>query len=287
MARTNGHAPSSDPKSLFSKLSSFGQKLSSEAKPADVHHLRTTTRRLETLMSAHDDALGGSAGKLPKQLKRLRRKAGKVRDFDVQMDALRAISVDSITRDKARLMAQLGQERQKREKKLLSVVAQEFDGTMRKRVRKAEDQLSSASGQATPDYTMLALDKFAVIAEEYAVLDENNLHPFRIALKRVRYLAELGNGPNAETVVAECKRVQDAVGDWHDMVMLADRAERLFSKKRSPLISVLRTTQNTKFTNALRTSADAGKKLLQLRTALRPAPRQQLIEESGMVALAS
>jgi CHAD domain-containing protein len=281
------HTGPSTPKSLFAKLSSLGRKLSSQAKPDDVHHLRTTARRLETLITAHDDALGGRSDKLAKQLARLRRKAGKVRDFDVQMDALRAISLDSDSRDKARLISELESERAESEKKLLSVVAQEFGATMRKRVRKAQDQLSSADPGESPDYVSLALDKFAVIAEEYAVLDENNLHAFRIAVKRVRYLAELGDTDTAKTVVAECKRVQDTIGDWHDLVMLLGRAERLFVGRRSPLVSVLRTTRDTKFTVALRTSTEVARKLLQLRNEARRPPRKQPSGETQMIAIAS
>ena len=287
MPHRNGHTHLSTPKSLFQKLAGLERKFSTEAKPADVHHLRTTSRRLETLLTAHEDQLGGVADKVVKQLGRLRRKAGRVRDFDVQTDALRAISIESIARDKARLISDLESSRQKREKKLLSVVAQELDSTMRKRMQKAEVQLSQLSNEQPVDYSMLALDKFSVLADKYPVLTEDNLHPFRIALKRVRYLAELGKNGAAATVVSECKRAQDSIGDWHDMVMLTNRAERLFAKKRAPIIAVLRTNRSTKLAEAFRTSVDVRQKLLKLHAERCKSSRPELVPESWMIAAAS
>jgi CHAD domain-containing protein len=285
--RTKGPLQLSAAKSLFNKLTRTGRKLSSEAKPEDVHQLRTTCRRLETLLTAHEDQLGGAADKLVKQLAHLRRKAGHVRDFDVQMNALRAIHVECITRDKARLMRDLDRERQKHARKLVSVVEQEFGGTMRKRSQKALEQLSTIpAATPPPDHAGLALERLAAVANEYVVLDEDNLHAFRIALKRVRYLAELGATGNAATVVAECKRAQDAIGEWHDLVMLAERAQRLFPKGQSPLAAVLRTARSAKLTEAFRASADVKQNLLQLRAAPRPAPGPELVSPSRMTAVA-
>lgn len=286
MPGTKGTSHPSDPKSLFQKLSQFGRKLSSKASPDDVHQLRTTSRRIETIIMSHQDQLSGTA-KLIKQLGRLRRKAGKVRDFDVQMDALRAITVESITRDKARLTTELERVRGKREKKLLATVAKEFDNTLQKRIGKVETQLATVSTQNRPDYAALALDKFADIANEYTVLNEDNLHPFRIACKRVRYLAELGDTREASTIVVECRRAQDAIGTWHDAVMLTQRAERLFSKNRSPLVAVLYTTQSAKLTDAFRIAAEVKKKLQQFRASMRPGPHLEPVPQSQMRAVAS
>src|SRR5437868_9129497 len=51
-----------------------------EPRPRAVHLLRTTIRRIETLLA--EEAPRGAARKLRKQLDRLRRRAGKVRDVD-------------------------------------------------------------------------------------------------------------------------------------------------------------------------------------------------------------
>ena len=89
---------------LFDKLLRISRR-SSGAKPETVHQLRTTIRRVETLLATTLPALGRKEQKLLKQLDRLRRRAGKVRDLDVQIQALRSLRLESITRDRARVMA--------------------------------------------------------------------------------------------------------------------------------------------------------------------------------------
>lgn len=201
----------------------------------------------------------------------MRRRAGKVRDYDVQMDALHGIAIESITREKARLMAELERGREKQERKLIARVADEFDSTFRKRAKKVEEQLTELNRAGDIPYGMLALEKFAVVANDYAVINEDNLHDFRIACKHVRYIAELGQTPEAVTVTSECKRVQDAIGEWHDFVMLNKRAARLFAA-RSPLIAALRTIESAKLAEALRMTGEVKRKLSQLRSEMRPGP---------------
>ncbi len=283
MAKDGTSGNSSSVSSLFQKLSTVERKLSSTAKPQDVHHLRTTCRRIETLISVHEEKLGGAKA-LVKRLARIRRRAGKVRDYDVQMDALRGIAIESITREKARLMAELERGREKQERKLVARVAEEFDSSFRKRAKKIEGELVELNGSGTPPYGMLALDKFAVVANDYATINEDNLHDFRIACKHVRYVAELGQTPEAVTVTSECKRVQDAIGEWHDFMVLTKRASRLFAG-RSALVAALRTIESAKLAEALRVTAEVKRKLEQLRSEMRPGPARadapQLIVAAG------
>jgi len=87
---------------LFEKLQQVS-RLSSGARPEVVHQLRTTIRRIETVVGARPEP-GRNEKKLLKQLRRLRRRAGKVRDLDVQIEALRSLGLEGITRDRARVM---------------------------------------------------------------------------------------------------------------------------------------------------------------------------------------
>src|SRR5689334_6522198 len=73
-----------------------------KAKPRDVHHLRTTIRRFETLLPEREDDAPRAERKLRKQLERIRKRAGKVRDADVHLQALatlkRAVEGDEYER---------------------------------------------------------------------------------------------------------------------------------------------------------------------------------------------
>ncbi len=273
---------------LFQRLLRIGRKLHSGAGAEDVHQLRTTARRIETFLAAHEDRLGGAAGKLARQMARLRRRAGRVRDLDVQMQLLRGVTVESITRERSRLMLDLERSRAKREKKMTAVLEREFTDALRKRMRKISEQLPLlTSAPEAEEYEIQALDIFAAVANDFAVLDETNLHDFRIACKGVRYTAELGEGPDAAKVVSECKRLQNTIGDWHDTVMLTKRAERLFSSTRSPLAAVLRTLRTAKLTDALRTAAEVKRNLLQLRREKQPQRRPQAVHSPSVKAAAS
>jgi len=74
-------------KSVVEKLNRQLPKLASKPQPKNVHQFRTHTRRLEAVLEEVAPEFGRNEKKLLKQLARLRRKAGRVRDLDVQVAA--------------------------------------------------------------------------------------------------------------------------------------------------------------------------------------------------------
>ncbi len=239
---------------LFQKLAAVTRQVERKAAPERVHQLRTTVRRIETLTATH--GLGGHRGvsKFTKQLSRLRRRAGKVRDLDVQVAALRSVRIESGGRDKAILARHLVNARGKRERKLLAAIEDEISSGLRKRLeRTAKLVLKRAESGRRKDFTVQALNKFKQLVEGHAPLTEENLHEFRMDCKRIRYLAEMsGDAPDAEKIVAALKRVQDAIGEWHDWVTLVETAEKVIANPTSPLIAALRARRQSKFHEALR-----------------------------------
>ncbi len=208
-----------------------------------------------------------------KQLDRIRRRAGKVRDVDVQITALGSLRLESITRDKARVKRFLEKTRIKREQKLLTTCRDELQNGLQRRIERAATRLQEtpSTDRTQPElradrFVCSALEKFAALARERPVLNESNLHEFRMACKRVRYLAEMaGETPGGIAVIAELKRIQDAVGEWHDWLTLADTAEGLLPRPgQSPLIAALRASTRSRYLEALRTTADAKRNLLHM-----------------------
>jgi CHAD domain-containing protein len=61
------------------------------------------------------------------------------------------------------------------------------------------------------------------LAAALALPDDSGWHPFRIAIKELRYVAErlpAGDGPAGPLTVTEiCKRLQTPLGDWHDCIV--------------------------------------------------------------------
>jgi len=258
---------------LFEKLQQVS-RLSSGAGPEVVHQLRTTIRRIETVVGARPEP-GRNEKKLLKQLRRLRRRAGKVRDLDVQIEALRSLGLEGITRDRARVVSFLQQARAKQERKLQRSFQDEADSGLRKRLRRASDHLQQElpkPAELQPAQGRLlsaALDKFAAAVKRRPTLTEENLHAFRIDCKRARYLAEMaGEGPGVTEAIAQLKGIQDSIGAWHDWLTATATAKSVLSPTgQVPLLSALRTGTRAKYLEALRISAGAKRILLEMREA--------------------
>lgn len=266
---------------LFQRLSRAIHRLSERPLPENVHHFRTTVRRIETLLDTLVEEPGRSQRKLLKRLARLRRRAGKVRDLDVQMAALRSLKLGGEANRKARLMRRLTEERAVQERKLLASFDEDTLRSIRKRLLRVSEGLPQVStgesadatghtaGNAPFDPVELALNRFAQVSREHGAPSESTLHEYRMACKRIRYIAEMaGKDPRAKQVIAHLKAMQDAIGSWHDWDVLTRRAEKLFEGEETPpIVSALRNVTHAKLSEALRVSSESKRELLGL---LRP-----------------
>ena len=263
---------SSRTQALFDKLQRLSRP-SSSLKSETVHQLRTTIRRVETLFATIRRAPGRKEQKFLKRLCRLRRRAGRVRDLDVQIAALGGLGLESITRDRARVMSFLQKARAMQEKRLLRALQDEADAGLRKRLNRAFGRLQQefpkpAERKAAEDrFLAAALRKFTTVVKRHPTLTEGNLHDFRMDCKRARYLAEMaGEGPKAVAAIAQLKRIQDAIGNWHDWLTLTTTAESVLShSEQVPLLPALRASTRSRYLEALRITADAMRALLEMR----------------------
>ena len=56
---------------------------------------------------------------------------------------------------------------------------------------------------------------------------EDVLHQYRIPVKRARYAAEFApKSTEAAQFITQIKRLQDAIGDWHDWLTLTQTASK-------------------------------------------------------------
>ncbi len=256
---------------LFARLDKISRQITAKPTPEAVHQLRTTVRRVETLVAAN--STGAKHSKLLKQLKTLRRRGGKVRDVDVQVLALRSIRVGH-KREKLEVRHALEQLRKKRSRKLVKAIEDATGSGLRKRLKATAAALSAPQADAgSNDHAgalASALDKFANMATEYPPLSADNLHQFRMECKRIRYLAEIeSDHPAAEQVVNLFKRIQDAIGEWHDWVNLEQTAEEVLASPNSPLLAAVRAGKQAKFNEALRVTGDVKIRVLDLRAAIK------------------
>ena len=243
-------------RATFRKLSRQLAKLTEKPAPENVHKFRTSSRRVEVLVSDLADNRSGNDKKLLKLLGQLRKAAGRVRDLDVQSAALRSLKIPQEPARKSQLMRTLAEERGKREKKLAKSLDKRTVAEVRRRLKRSAASLSIPKNAAP---LTLARRKLNDLEMDPGNITERTLHQFRIVGKRARYIAELaGKSAEATHLIALLNHMQDVIGDWHDWVQLADRAEKLFGGVQdSALVAALRNITRAKFRQAVNTLTEA------------------------------
>lgn len=233
-------------KNLSRGLSSSLTRLAKEVTPKSVHHLRTTIRRVETLLASVPLDPSKKQQTSQKRLGALRRRAGKVRDFDVQLELLGAIANGSTATDRTALGEYLQRKREKQAQRLTAEIedvrASKFSSHMKSVFQKAA-QAPRPRASAGP--LVRALRQLSALGAEFLDhhdLKPNLLHDVRIKLKKVRYLAELGEESEEQrSFLTEMKAVQDALGTWHDWEELAATADKQFGDRANcPLLLEIR-----------------------------------------------
>jgi len=217
-----------------------------------VHKVRTQTRRIEAQLELLRLLKGlpkykAEARKVLRQLKKLRRAAGRVRDLDIAQQLIE----ESAAEQKAA--------EHKVEKQTGAHPLEKFRKRCRKGRKRAARKLEAMleKGQVKVSKTLEALMKALEPAEdrELAVMEleglveqhfkrthglmmqnpsTEQLHTVRKAAKVARYMAE--NAPDALTAARKAKRfeaVQEAGGAWHDWLDLAEAAADELGEKHA------------------------------------------------------
>ncbi len=260
---------------VFNKLHRLLKQVSNNPKPERVHHLRTSIRRIETLLTSSPNGQSKSSEKLLKQMAKIRKRAGEARDAEVLIGKLKSLNMDTIEQDKERVLRTMDKTRRKCLKKLSGALDSKTVAELRKRLARAREELLAASpaetrGKVVADPVAFSLERFALLTQEWPKITEQNLHGFRKECKHIRYVAELAEGkPQAKPVLVALKNIQDTAGDWHDWLTLREVAENTLSDgKRPVLIGVLRARTRSKLAEALRSTEEEKKKLLGMHAQL-------------------
>ena len=223
---------------LTADLSSSVAKLvEGKATPKSVHRLRTTIRRVESLVSYANPDLDKKLERTLEKMADLRKRAGKVRDLDVQAGLLKVLGNGSTAKDQKALAELLGKKREHQVNRLVSAARKVRESKFFARMERI-----AAESQTVPDGKNRPLApveearmQLAEMANDFSAqraLKISRLHEARLSLKRIRYLAELAEESNEQKdLIRELKIVQDAVGDWHDWQELTSTAEKRFSDR--------------------------------------------------------
>jgi CHAD domain-containing protein len=275
-----------------------------------VHHLRTGTRRVEaTLETLAREAGARGLGKATeearqrwlRQLKKVRRAAGAVRDLDVHRELLAEnflpaadTAPDAVARDLA--SAATSAAAGSGEVTPLIEQARSLDAWLKShrsdaaqalcnalddhagRLLDAEQQFMAAiaKGRATTPRAArpaarLALEDYLRLMDAMPLLDAENLHDFRKGAKKARYVAESDDkDPAAEAMAKAIKRAQDAIGEWHDWDVVREEAREALHDQGAVLEAKLETRTKRAYERALRVAATVGRRFIGEWQALQP-----------------
>lgn len=265
-------------RSVFEKLERDLSKLSPKLDADTVHGFRTGTRRLQVLFDLSADSDHGHK-KLLKQLGRIRKRAGKLRDLDVQLAALREFKSSRQARPKTELVNHLIELRNRQEKKLRKLADGKTVREIKRHLRQAEKKFDPKNSR---DPLVAAREMLGKIDGSVAQITEEMLHQYRILAKQARYAAEFSaQSPAREQFIARVKKVQDALGDWHDWLTLTETAqERLGDLRESPLVAELQNVSGAKFRRAVASLVQMQPKKIVVRKAP-PAPNTSSQSEAA------
>jgi CHAD domain-containing protein len=237
-------------KLIFRKTERELLKLAAGYEPEVVHGFRTTTLRLQVLLEQLIPTRDRNAKKLLKLLNRIRKRAGRLRDLDVQLTALRSLKVPLEPRRKTQLTQQLIELRAKHENRLGKLLKKREIRELQKRLRRASREVRYENSR---DPLADAGKMLESVARPAGQIDEEVLHRYRIVVKRARYTAKFApKSVEAAQFLSQLKRLQDALGNWHDWLLLTHTAEqRLGEINRSPLVAALYNVTRGKFRHAV------------------------------------
>ena len=198
------------------KLRNLVKKLPRNPTPEEIHLLRTRVRRLEVELQASGLDAQRKEKWLLKQFARIRKRAGKVRDMDVLTAHLSTVRVNGKLDCLIQLFEYLGAKRYEKAERLHQIVNKHCD-TINKRLKKIARVLEKRMGKssAANAATRAAMQSSAELAT-YGSLNRGNLHEFRLKLKELRDILQMGEETRKEEFVESLGTIKDEIGEWHD-----------------------------------------------------------------------
>ena len=247
------------------RLRKLMKKAPKRPTPEQVHDLRTHTRRFEATLEALALDSKRNERRLLRDLARLRRRAGKVRDMDVLTGHTSSVHVDKEEDCQVQLLEYLGSARYRQAKKL-SLLVRENAPTVRRRLKRSAARLkkliphggknssngrTKAAAEAATEAAATALTLSRDL-ENPPALNKSNLHPYRLKVKELRNVLQLADDPSHHEFVDALGEVKDAIGEWHDWEELIAIAAGLLDHGPScKLLHELKQVSARKYEHAL------------------------------------
>ena len=150
-----------------------------DSKPKSVHRLRTTIRRIESLVSYANPDIGKKEERSLEKLTDLRKRAGKVRDLDVQKDLLGTLGNGSTAKDRKILAELLEKKRDQQATRLESVMKKLHDAKFFGRLDRIAEQAGAPQDGKNRPLAPLeeAKAQLAKMAQDFGAERSNEAQP--------------------------------------------------------------------------------------------------------------
>jgi CHAD domain-containing protein len=140
--------------------------------------------------------------------------------------------------------------RAEHERRLNKLLKKDMIREIKKRLKRGSKELRPESSR---DALSVAQSMLKEVARPSGPVSEDILHQYRRVVKRARYTAEFApKSAKAVLLVSQLKRLQDALGSWHDWLTLTQSAAtRLGDVNQSSLVAALHNVTGGKFRHAV------------------------------------
>jgi len=208
------------------KLRNLVKKVPRNPTPEEIHRLRTRVRRFEVELQASGLDAQRKAKWLLRQLARIRKRAGKVRDMDVLTAHLSTVRIDGERDCLIQLFEFLGTKRYEKAERLHQVV-NKYRDTINKRLKKIARVLEKRMGSSAANAATSAAMQSSAELATYGSLNRGNLHGYRLKLKELRNILQMGEDAPKKEFVESLEKIKDEIGEWHDWEELNSIAAKI------------------------------------------------------------
>lgn len=212
-----------------------------KASSTAIHRLRKTTRTTEALLRKSTEDHPGARDlckrvkKAEKELKRIRRAVGPVRDLAVHRKIAKEMRnralKSALPKTRQLLMgehtlldAKLSRRREAAQKNLRELLAKR-EIKMERALEKTAKAMRALHNR---EPGVLVTAKGWMQRAPLPTMEPESLHDYRKITKAARYLAGMDEGSAAALKLEKrLERTQDAIGKWHDLLLLTEEAKAL------------------------------------------------------------
>jgi CHAD domain-containing protein len=238
----------------------FLRKNSRRPRSNAVHDLRTSINTLETTFITVGLSSKRTVKRFLRDLRKLRERAGKVRNMDVLIDKVLTLKQDGEQDCLIRLLGHLAAEwniRVKKLHRLIEAVGPKLRRDLKRNSKRVEELLQEAETDPGDSVAIpMTIAKAMMLSSELKApsrLTKKNLHGYRVKVKELRNVFYMSDHFGSPELLEKLREVKDAIGDWHDWGELAEIAAHVLDDHGASckLLKQIKKSSESKYDHAL------------------------------------